>query len=118
MADNNNRTHARKKVWEDSRATIKLNDPFSTDSRSRLTINGIVSDLSTGGIFLKTTESVPLSSKVEIEICFDPDSATDKISVTATGETVHTRDEGVGIKFTTIDLLALQQCIIKKMNKR
>jgi len=118
MTDDNNRIHARKRVWEDTQATIKVDDPFSPGSRSRMTVKGTVGDLSTGGMFLKTTEPVPLSSKAEIRICFDPDSASDNLSVTATGETVHARDEGIGIKFLSIDLAELQQCIIKKMNKK
>lgn len=118
MNDVNNREYSRKKVWQDTEATIKVDDPFSTDSRKTMTIKGIVENLSTGGMFLKTEELVPVSSKVEITINFDPASGSTDLSVKAYGETVHLAKNGVGIKFTSINMAELQQCIIKKMNKR
>lgn len=118
MSNDNNRKYSRKKVWADTEATIKLNDPFSTGSRKTISITGIVDNLSTGGMFLKTVESVPIASKAEITINFDPASGSSDLSVKAFGETVHASENGVGIKFTSIDMAELQQCIINKMNKR
>ena len=118
MNDENNRRSSRKKVWSDTAATVKLNDPFSPGSRKTVTIRGIVDNLSTGGLFLKTLETVPVASKAEIIINFDPASGSSDLSVKAIGETVHMSDKGVGIKFTSIDMAELQQCIIKKMNQR
>ena len=118
MNDENNRKFTRKKVWQDTEATIKVNDPFGGGSRKTLTIKGIVDNLSTGGMFLKTDESVPVSSKAEIIINFDPVSGSTDLSVKASGEIVHSVEDGVGIKFTSIDLAELQQCIIKRMNQK
>jgi predicted enzyme related to lactoylglutathione lyase len=118
MNDVNNRKFSRKKVWEDTEATIKVDDPFGGGSRKTMTIKGIVDNLSTGGFFLKTEESVPVSSKAEILINFDPISNAADLSVKATGEIVHAADNGVGIQFTSINMAELQQCIIKKMNIR
>ncbi len=117
MNDVNNRKYSRKKVWHDTEATIKLDDPFSGGARKTMTIKGIVENLSTGGMFFKTAESVPVLSKTEIIINFDPASSSTDLSVKAYGETVHAAENGVGIKFTSIDMAELQQCIIKKMNK-
>jgi len=117
MNDVNNRKSSRKKVWQDTEATIKMDDPFSIGSRKTLTIKGIVDNLSTGGMFLKTAESVPLTSKAEITINFDPASSSSDLSVKAYGKIVHSTENGVGIEFTSIDMAELQQCIIKKMNK-
>lgn len=117
MNDENNREFTRKKVWQDTEATIKVNDPFSEGSRKTMTIKGIVDNLSTGGMFLKTAESVPVSSIAEIIINFDPVSGSSDFSVKAVGEIVYAVENGVGIKFTSIDMAELQQCIIKKMNK-
>jgi len=116
MNDENNRESTRKKVWQDTEATIKMDDPFSVGSRKTITIKGIVGNLSTGGMFLKTGESVPLSSKAEIIIDFDPGSST--LFIKAYGKIVHVDEMGVGIEFTSIDMAELQQCIIKKMNTK
>ena len=118
MNDMDNRKSSRKKVWEDTEAIIKVDDPFSSGSRKRMTISGNVDNLSTGGLFLKTMETVPLSSEVEITINFDPASPSGDLSVKAYGETVHVSDNGVGIRFTSIDMVKLQQCIITKMNQK
>jgi hypothetical protein len=118
MNDENNREFTRKKVWQDTEATIKVNDPFSGGSRKTMSITGIVDNLSTGGMFLKTEESVPISSKAEIIINFDPASTSSDLSVKANGNIVHTAENGLGIKFTSINMTELQQCIIKKMNQR
>jgi len=72
---------------------------------------------STGGMFLKTKESVPVSSKAEIIIKFDPASSSSDLCVKAHGKVVRVDENGVGIKFTSIDMAELHQCIIKKMNK-
>ncbi len=104
MNDVNNRESTRKKVWQDTEATIKVNDPFSSGSRKTMTINGIVDNLSTGGMFLKTEESVPVSSKAEIIIKFDPASSSSDLSVKAYGTIVNAAENGVGIKFTSIDM--------------
>ncbi len=116
MNDINNRESTRKKVWQDTEATIKMDDPFSAGFRKTISINGIVENLSTGGMFLKTGESVPVSSKVEIIIDFDPGSSN--FSVKAYGKIVHVDEMGVGIEFTSIDMAELQQCIIKRMNTK
>lgn len=113
-----NRKTSRKIVWDDTEATIIVDDPFTSGSRKTITIKGIVGNLSSGGMFLNTQESVPVSSKAEILIKFDPASSTSDLSVKAYGEIVRAVENGVGIKFTTIDMAALQQCIIKRMNKR
>jgi hypothetical protein len=118
MNDVNNRGTSRKKVWQDTEATIKVDDPFSAGSRKTMIIKGIVDNLSTGGMFLKTKESVPVSSKAEILINFDPVSNSSDLCVKAYGEIVRVAENGVGIKFTSIDMAELQQCIIKKMNQK
>lgn len=118
MSDEDNRKFSRKKVWKDTEATIKVNDPFSDGSRKTISIKGIVDNLSTGGMFLNTQETVPVSSNAEITINFDPVSGSTDLSVKAFGEIVYSVENGMGIKFTSIDMAELQQCIIKKMNKK
>lgn len=117
MHNTNYRKVTRSQAWPDTEATIKVTDTLILDSRSVLTFKGSVGDLGSSGMFLITPDVVPVPAKAEIIIDFDPGSRSSKLKITAIGETVRSTNEGVGIKFTTIDLAKLQQCIISKMNK-
>lgn len=110
------RQNTRAQVWPDLEATIKVLDPFGSTQRKMLTISGGVGNLGATGMFLTTEEDVPVPAKAEISIDFDP-SQHGTLTVSAMGETVRATDEGVGIRFTTIDLRRLQQCIMTRMNK-
>jgi len=68
-------------------------------------------------MFFNTHEFIPVPGKAEITIQFDADSASDDLAVDASGETVRLTKQGVGIKFTDIDMVKLQKCIINKMNQ-
>jgi len=118
MQETNYRKVTRSQVWPETEATLKVADTFTRGSRAFITIKGSVSDLGSSGMFLMTSELVPVPAKAEITIDFDPASKqSSNLKLTATGETVRLTPEGVGIKFTTIDLVRLQQCIISKMNQ-
>jgi hypothetical protein len=118
MLEANYRKVTRSQVWPETEATLKIADGFNKNSRALLTIKGSVSDLGSSGMFLITPELVPVPVKAEITIDFDPSSnSKSKLIITAMGETVRMAPEGVGIKFTSIDLVKLQQCIVSKMNK-
>jgi hypothetical protein len=118
MQETNYRKVTRSQVWPETEATLTISDVFGQRSRSLLTIKGSVSDLGSSGMFLITPEIVPVPAKAEITINFDPASKQSaNLKLTATGEIVRTTPEGVGIKFTSIDLVRLQQCIIFKMNQ-
>jgi hypothetical protein len=118
MWDDNYRKVTRSQVWPETEATLKLADTYSKNSRSFITIKGSVSDLGSSGMFLITPEIVPVPAKAEITIDFDPASKkSSDFKMTAIGETVRLTQEGVGIRFLSIDLVRLQQCIISKMNK-
>ncbi len=118
MPESNCRKMTRSQVWPETEATLKLSDVFSQRPHSFITIKGYVSDLGASGMFLITPETVPVPAKVEITINFAPDTTQAKdFTLTAMGETVRVTHEGVGIRFTSIDLARLQQCIIAKMNQ-
>jgi len=117
MSDANRRKNTRSRVWPDTEGTLKVEDLFSSDRRGHLTIKGIVKDLGSNGMFLQTSELVPVPARAEIVIDFDPQSSSPSLSLVALGETVHMTRTGVGIKFLSIDVAKLQQCIIGKMNK-
>lgn len=80
-------------------------------------MKGTVGNLGSNGLFLKTFEDVPVPARADITINFDPNSHAAGLYLKASGETVHSTGDGVGIKFTSIDVSKLQQCIIEKMNR-
>lgn len=109
------RENTRTQVWDDTKAVIKVADPYS-QSREVLTIRGRVADLGGTGMFLVTDDPVPVPADAEILIEFDPARAS-ALKVHARGQTVRTSKDGVGIRFTEIDLNRLQQCILARMNR-
>ncbi|MFW6052567.1 MAG: PilZ domain-containing protein [Desulfosalsimonas sp.] len=109
------RTNTRTRVWPDTRATIKVADPMSK-TRKILTIKGVVGDLGSSGMFLMTNETVSVPAKAEIIIDFDP-SGPSSIFIEAQGEVVRSTKNGLGIRFTTINIERLQKCILARMNR-
>lgn len=112
----NKRANTRSHVWPDVTATIKVEDPFSV-GRKVLTVTGKVGDIGSTGFFLKTVETLPIPAKAEITIDFDPAHPDSKSTVKAFGEIVRGTPEGVGIRFTRIDLRFMQECIMNRMNR-
>ena len=110
------RKNTRTQVWPDTKATIKVDDPYSPVRRV-LTITGQVGDLGSTGMFLITEEKVPVPAKAEIIIDFDSSKASSTLRIDARGETVRAADKGIGIKFTSIDMQRLQECILARMNR-
>lgn len=113
----NKRKNTRSQVWPDTKATLKVTEDYGGGSRSRINISGIVNNLGSNGFFIVTDEKVPIPAKTEIIIDFDPESNSPAFKIQASGQTVHMTKEGIGIRFTTIDLNKLQKCIVAKMNK-
>lgn len=111
----NMRKNTRTKVWPDTKATIKVADPMSP-VRKILTVTGNVSDLGAHGLFLITNEAVPVPAKAEIFIDFDPLHPA-SVAIEALGEVVRSAENGVGIRFTTINVERLQNCILARMNR-
>lgn len=113
--DKQARGNTRTRVWEDTKAVIKVVDPYSK-SRKVLSIKGRVADLGAAGMFLVTRESVPVPAEAEISIEFDS-ARPGSLRIRAQGKTVRTSKDGVGIQFTDIDLNRLQQCILARMDR-
>ncbi len=106
----------RSSVWINTDATIKVPDDMFHDKRQFLTVKGKVENLGANGMFLLTDERVPVPATAEITINFDTSSNLPDLLMTASGKTVRLTKNGVGIKFTAIDLSKLQKCIIQKIN--
>lgn len=117
MRHKNKRASTRTRVWQDVEAVIELTNPLTAHSRSKISIKGKVKDIGSFGMFLETGEYIPIDANLDIEILFDPGSRRSTLSVPARGKAVHSTPEGVGIRFTSIDLSVMQKSIIEKMNR-
>ena len=117
MIYRNKRRNTRSQVWPDTEATIKVAEAYRTDSRRQIVVKGKVVNLGSNGMFLETDEIVPIDANADIIINFDPESTTSALVIRTSGQIVHSTKEGIGIRFTSIDLAKLQKCIIGKMNK-
>jgi hypothetical protein len=117
MENGYGRKVTRSPVWPETEAMLKYSDAFDMKAKRDLTIQGGVGDLGSSGMFFLTNEIIPLNAAVEITINFDPKSSSPDSSLSASGQTVRTTPEGVGIKFTSIDLKKLQKCIVSKINR-
>lgn len=111
----NKRKNTRSAVWDDITATVQVDEHLSSVKKSKLKIHGRVRDIGAYGMFLVAGDRVPVGSKAEIMIDFNP-RQPGKSALAAEGKTVRSDPEGVGIRFTRIDLVKLQQCILDRMN--
>jgi len=116
MSFSKKRRTTRSKVWQNTEATIKVSDPNDFSARRTISIKGNVDNIGSSGMFLRTTEYIPVFSKADIIINFDPNSNSRDYSISALGETIRVTKNGAGIKFLSIDMSKLQQCLINKMN--
>ena len=112
-----NRKNTRSQVWPDTKAIIRVREAYGSNSRSYLTVTGIVKNLGSNGLFIQTNEVVSVPAMADILIDFSPESNLPGFKIQATGETVHKSTDGIGLRFISIDLNKLQKCIIAKMNK-
>ncbi|MBF0226438.1 MAG: PilZ domain-containing protein [Desulfobacterales bacterium] len=78
-------------------------------------IRGKVDNLGATGIFILTNEHVPINKEVEIRIIFLPDLAP-FLTMTAKGIAVRYSKEGIGFRFSEIDILQLGQCVTTMIN--
>jgi len=117
MIYRNKRRNTRSQVWPDTEATIKVAEAYDAFSRRQIVVKGKVVNLGSNGMFLETDEVVPIDANADIIINFDPESTTSALVIRTSGQIVHSTQEGIGIRFTSIDLAKLQKCIIGKMNK-
>lgn len=117
MMNGNSRKVTRSPVWPETEAIVTYADKLTMKTKHRLSVRGGLGDLGSSGMFLITDEDIPLNTRVDIVINFDPSSPATELSLSATGRTVRIAREGVGIKFISIDLQQLQKCIISRLNR-
>ena len=110
------RRYTRSNAWHDMDATIKVTGKLSYKKIEYLTVRGKVENLGSSGMFLLTNELVPVPATAEIVINFDCNACKPEMVMKASGKTVRLTKQGVGIRFTAIDLKKLQKCIVRKIN--
>ncbi len=103
-------------AWPDTSATIRIQEAFSFNKIEYMTVKGQVENLGASGMFLTTDQLIPVPGFAEITINFESNPKTSDLSVKAFGRTVRMTKNGVGIKFTSINLKMLQKCIVRKIN--
>lgn len=114
----NKRVCTRSQVWPDTAATLTTVAPGPQKDADKLVVKGSVRDIGSNGMFLKTSEYVPVNSTVNIDIQFDPCCKSSTLPLSARGKVVHSNRKGVGIRFTSIDLSLFQRIIVEKMNRQ
>ncbi len=117
MRSTSKRNSTRSQVWAETEATVRfLNSMNARDSKARA-ITGKVLDVGASGMFVETSETPANDADVDIEIRFDPGSKSSPLKLRARGKITRVTDRGMGIRFLSIDLARLQECIVKKMNR-
>ncbi len=109
------RSRTRNKVWPETEATLKYRDSLAPLSNTIKVVKGHIDNLGSQGMFIITTVELPIDTKLEILIDFQPGSAH-KISLGAEGIVLRSEREGFAVRFTQIDTQELGDCIIKKMS--
>jgi hypothetical protein len=117
MRRKNQRTCTRTQTWPDTLANITASAPGEKNRTEKLRADGKVRDIGSCGMFLETSTDLPIGSELRIELLFDPSSASSRLPVIARGVAVHSNGDGVGIRFTDIDLRVFQKAIVEKMNR-
>src|SRR6056297_338800 len=113
----NKRNSTRSLAWPDTGAIITAVDSRSRKSKGRRRIKGRVRDIGSCGMFLETSEYIPVNSTVDIEIQFDPACRSSTLPLNVRGQIVHATRQGLGIRFISIDLSLFQRLIVQKMNR-
>lgn len=111
------RFRSRNKVWPESEYIIKYRDLFSAHSNTIEMIKGNIDNLGSQGMFIKTSVSIPINTKLEIFIDFNPGGVSD-ISLKAEGVVLRAEQDGLAVRFTKIDTQELGDCIMKKINSQ
>ena len=111
----NMRKSTRSVVWDNTVATIEIQDPFEAKAKKKLTIKGGVWDLGAEGMFFVSEEVIPVDAQADILIDFDS-SRPGSIQLKAAGKIVRLGTDGVGIRFSRINLAELQRCISRRLN--
>jgi len=107
------RKNTRNKVWPETVAHVKYRDQLN--SNNIVNFKAGVDNLGSDGVFIKTEEAIVSGTDVEIKIDFNPGSHPPIIIFTE-GIVLRTEKNGFAVRFTKIDVHALGECIMEKLN--
>ena len=112
------RYRTRNKVWPETEAVVTYRTYralLGLPSNTFETFKGNVDNIGTQGIFIKSEFKLPIDTKLEILIDFNPGGASE-ISLKVEGFILRSEREGFAVLFTQIDSQELGDCIFKKMD--
>ncbi|MBS3757556.1 MAG: response regulator [Desulfobacterales bacterium] len=107
----------RSRAWPETKAYLEFGLPDGHDTIKKYRSSGDVRDIGACGMFLNTRDFIPVTTHLDITICFDENPRTQKLSINAGGQVVRSCRDGVGIRFTSIDLNRFLDCLIEKINR-
>lgn len=108
------RKHERSKVWPETEACLEFKDKTAHQPSDPISIKTRVDNLSVSGMFVITSESIPVNTHVSITIDFEPGSHPPNI-IQASGIVVRQDETGLAIQFKDIDAQRLGECILAKL---
>ncbi|MBS3759417.1 MAG: PilZ domain-containing protein [Desulfobacterales bacterium] len=117
MAHASQRNATRSQAWPDTKAYIKFTLPNGNNTQKSFKLSGSVTDIGSCGMFLQTVNFIPVSTNLDITICFDSDANPPNLKIDAQGQVVRSCEEGVGIRFISINLERFRKCVIEKINQ-
>ena len=111
------RNATRSRAWPETIAYLEFLLPNGHETIRKYRACGDVRDIGAGGMFLHTSHSIPVETSLGITICFDSENSMQNLSISAKGQVVRSENDGVGIRFTSINLNRSRDCVIKKINR-
>lgn len=111
------RKNTRNKVWPETEVHVKYRDKAALKSNSIMSFKAGVDNLGSNGMFIKTEEVVVTGTEMELKIDFNPGKKP-PIVIHAEGEVLRVEKNGFALKFTKIDIHALGECIMTKLNTK
>lgn len=109
------RKNTRNKVWPETEVLVKYRDKSALHSNSIVSFKAGVDNLGSNGMFIKTEEVVVTGTEVDMKIDFNP-GGRPPIYIHAEGTVLRAEKNGFAVMFTHIDVHALGECIMAKLN--
>lgn len=116
MGHSQRRNATRSQAWPETKAYLEFLLPNGHEAIKKYRTCGDVRDIGAGGMFLHTRDFIPLATNLGITICFDSGTRKKNLSISAKGRVVRSDSDGVGIRFTSINLNRFRDCVITKIN--
>ncbi len=110
------RNATRSQAWPETKAYLEFLLPNGHKTIKKYSTCGDVRDIGSSGMFLTTHDFIPVATHLGITICFDSEADKKNLSISAKGQVVRSERDGVGIRFTSININRFRKCVIEKIN--